>query len=50
MLNLLFEIELFICIKLDLALNSLQRLICHKPKQTTSVLDMTPNDVIVRLQ
>ena len=26
----LFEIELFICIKMDLALNNLQRLICHK--------------------
>ena len=29
MLNL-FEIELFICIKMDLALNDLQGLICHK--------------------
>ena len=26
----LFEIELFICIKMDLALNNIQRLICHK--------------------
>ena len=26
----LFKIELFICIKMDLALNSLQRLICHE--------------------
>ena len=26
----LFEIELIICIKMDLALNTLQRLICHK--------------------
>ena len=25
-----FVIELFICIKMDLALNNLQRLICHK--------------------
>ena len=25
--------ELFICIKMDLALNNLQRLICHKPNQ-----------------
>ena len=31
----LFEIELSICIKMDLALNNLQWLICHKPKQTT---------------
>ena len=29
----MFEIELFICIKMDLALNNQQRLICHKPKQ-----------------
>ena len=27
-----FEIELFICIKMDLALNNLQWLICHKIK------------------
>ena len=26
----LFKIELIICIKMDLALNNLQRLICHK--------------------
>ena len=26
----LLEIELFICIRMDLALNNLQRLICHK--------------------
>ena len=30
----LFEIELLICIKMDLAINNLQMLICHKPKQT----------------
>ena len=28
----LFEIELFLCIKMNLALNNLQRLICHKTK------------------
>ena len=28
----LFEIELFICIKMDLALNDLQWLICYKSK------------------
>ena len=28
----MFEIELFICIKIDLALNNLQWLICHKTK------------------
>ena len=28
----LFEIELFICIKIDLALNNLQWLKCHKIK------------------
>ena len=26
----MFDIELFICMKMDLALNNLQRLICHK--------------------
>ena len=31
----LFEIELTIYIKMDLALNNLQRLICHKPNQPT---------------
>ena len=30
-LELLFKIKLFICIKMDLALYNLQRLICHKP-------------------
>ena len=28
----LLEIELFICIKIDSALNNLQGLICHKTK------------------
>ena len=28
-----FEIELIIYIKMDLVLNNLQRLICHKPNQ-----------------
>ena len=30
----LFEIELIICIKMDLDLNNLQRLICHKTQTT----------------
>ena len=30
----MFEIELIICIKMDLALNNLQRLICHKTQTT----------------
>ena len=30
----MFEIELFICIKMDLVLNNLQRLICHKTLTT----------------
>ena len=30
----MFEIELFICIKMDLALDNLRWLICHKLKQT----------------
>ena len=33
----LFEIELTICIKMDLVLNNLQRLICHKTQPTTSL-------------
>ena len=35
-----FEIELFICIKMGLALNNLHRLICHKNqlnKQTKNI-------------
>ena len=35
----LFEIEQFICIKMDLALNNLQRLVCHKI-QPTNQLEM----------
>ena len=34
----LFEIELFICIKMDLALNNLQWLMCHKTKQNQTKL------------
>ena len=30
----LFEIELITCIKIDLALNNLQRLICYKTQTT----------------
>ena len=30
-----FEIELIICIKMDLALNNLQMLICHKTQTNT---------------
>ena len=30
----LFEIELIVCIKIDLVLNNLQRLICHKTQPT----------------
>ena len=33
----MFEIELFICIKMDLALNNLQRLICHKTQTNKHV-------------
>ena len=39
----MFEIEQIICIKMDLALNNLQRLICHKTQTTnqpTSELKM----------
>ena len=34
----LFSIEQIIYIKMDLALNNLQRLICHKTKQTKSIV------------
>ena len=34
-----FSIELIIYIKMDLALNNLQRLICHKTKQTNLPVD-----------
>ena len=32
----MFEIELIICLNMDLALNNLQRLICHKTQPTKS--------------
>ena len=38
MLNQLFEMELIICIKMDLALNNLQSLISHKANQPTNQL------------
>ena len=34
----LFEIELIICIKLELALNNLRKLICHKPQTTNQLI------------
>ena len=34
----MFEIELIIYIKMDLALNNLQRLICHKTQQTNQLI------------
>ena len=36
---LLFEIELFKCIKIDLALNNLEWLIYHKTKPNQTKLD-----------
>ena len=33
----LVEIELFICIKMDLALNNLQRLICYKAQTNKQI-------------
>ena len=35
----LFEMELIICIKMDLALNKLQRLICHKTQTYTGIIE-----------
>ena len=37
----MFELELFICIKMDLALNNLQSLIRHKTQQPTNHLTVT---------
>ena len=41
MLTELFEIELIICIKMDLELNNLPRLIRHKPNKPTIFLTIT---------
>ena len=35
----MFEIKLIICIKMDLALNNLQMLICHKTQTTNHLLE-----------
>ena len=40
----MFEIELFICIKMDLELNNLQWLICHKTKPNQSKPNITNNE------
>ena len=47
----LFGIELFICIKMDLALNNLQRLICHKikPNQRNLVVKSTMRNSFVEV-
>ena len=37
-LSELFEIERFICLRIDLALNNLQGLIFHKPAKLTSLV------------
>ena len=37
----LFEIELFICIKMYLALNKLQTLICQNPKKLNTLVWQT---------
>ena len=34
----MFEIELTICIKMDLALNDLERLICHKTQPKAELI------------
>ena len=40
MLTKLFEIELFICIKMDLTLNNIQKLICHKNQTANQLKSM----------
>ena len=39
------EIELTICIKMDLALNNLQRLICHKTQPTNQPTNQSTNHI-----
>ena len=34
----LFEIELFICMEMNLALNNLQKLICHKTQTNNQTI------------
>ena len=41
----MFEMELIICIKIDLALKNLQKLLCHK-KTTNQPTETLPLDVI----
>ena len=43
MLDWLFEIELLVCIKMDLTLNNLQWFICHKnePNQIKTLMDIS---------
>ena len=45
MLTELFEIELHICIKMDLALNNPQRLICHKTLPASLSSATTPGPI-----
>ena len=42
----MFEIELTICIKMDLVLNNLQRLICLKPNQPNQPVLVEPVRVL----
>ena len=48
MLIELFEIELIICIKMDLALNNLQRLICHKTQTSNQPTLLLPQYVSIQ--
>ena len=45
----MFEIQLIICIKMDLASNNLQRLICHKNQTINQPKCTTVAAVVVRL-
>ena len=38
-----FKIKLTICIKMDLALNNLQRLFCHKIQPTNQLTNQQPH-------
>ena len=43
----LFEIELIICIKMNLAVNNLERLKCHKPQTTNQPTSVIGSIVVV---
>ena len=45
----LFEIEMIVCIKMDLALNNQQRLICHKNTPTNERTNQPTNEPTTKI-